>query len=296
MQQQFLSDKTEDSLPPQVESDAAPEALIGIEAEADKLTAQNVTERLNKINKRLSDTRRGTRIGFVVTCICIAAGLSTVQFLLRSDNPYWRPLMYLVGASEFVALGLLFWNRYKTVASFDPAEIARIGGIQAIPPLFAALQNMNSPKRQAAIRDALITLAPQMKASDAHLLTPAAHTLIRAWLSTVYNPALSLGYSLSADACIAALKALEQIGDSNYISIVERLANMKTRTPAKARVKQAAIECLPMLRSHCGEVAAARTLLRAANAEEARPDTLLRAATGLPETASAELLRGANKP
>ena len=294
--QQFQTDQPEESVTLQTTGDTAPQTIIGIEAEADKLTAQNVTERLNDITRRLSGARRSTRIGFVLTSICVVAGMSTAQFLLRSHNPYWRPLMYLVGASEFVAFGLLFWTRHKTVASFDAAELARIGGIQAIPPLFAALQNTNSPKRQAAIRDALITLAPQMKASDAHLLTPVAHTLIRSWLYTVYNPALSLGYSLPANACIAALKALEQVGDSNYISIVARLANMKTRTPAKARVKQAAIECLPMLREHCGEVETARTLLRAANAEDARPDTLLRAASSTTKASAAELLRGTNKP
>ena len=66
--------------------------------------------------------------------------------------------------------------------------------------------------------------------------------------------------------------------------------------PEQAKIKQAAIECLPMLLANCGDVEAARTLLRASQAEDARPDTLLRPASQSAQTNPAELLRGSEPP
>ena len=128
-----------------------------------------------------------------------------------------------------------------------------------------------------------------MKVSDAHLLTPVGRRLVHSWLN---SPSGNQPVIQGADALrIAALKALEQVGDSTAIPIVERLAQIKPLTPGQAKVQQAAIECLPMLRANCGEVEAARTLLRASQADTARPDTLLRPATGAGQTDRNELLR-----
>ena len=118
--------------------------------------------------------------------------------------------------------------------------------------------------------------------------------MMRLWLSHRINSQGNL--FAPEDLQIATLKALEQVGNASFIPDVERLANMNPRTPSLLRVQGAAMECLPMLRANCGEVDAARTLLRAAHAEAARPDTLLRPANGAAQTASRDLLRGAEPP
>ena len=168
-----------------------------------------------------------------------------------------------------------------------------MGGVKAVVPLLVAFQPA-SRKQRPAIRDALTSLLPQLRANDAYLLTSNMRNHIRTWLGEQVNTDWNV---LCPDHLqIAALKALEQVGNTDDIEVVERLANMKTRTSAQEKVKHAAIECLPMLRSHCGEVAAARTLLRAANAEDARPETLLRAASSTTKASATELLRGTKKP
>ena len=293
MQQQFQSDKTEDSLPPQVESVAALQTTAGIETEADKLTAQTVTERLTEIENGSKRAIRRFRIGVGMLGAWTLTGAIVLAHLAQL-NLYVLPVLFLIFAVQFIWLPLQLWICKRSAPKFDAADIAKQGGVQAIAPLFAAAQVIFPKKRRRAIMGALTTLLPRMKATDAHLLTPTARNRIRDWLSTMANTVL--GHPCSDDLRIAALKALEQVGDTDDIPVVTRLANMHAQTSEQTRVKQAAIECLPMLRSHCGEVAAARTLLRAANAEDARPDTLLRAASSTTKASAAELLRGTKKP
>ena len=126
------------------------------------------------------------------------------------------------------------------------------------------------------------------------MITPKARQIIYSWLG---DARADVGLDAHYDALyIAALKALEQVGDAKAIPPVKRLSKITAQTPGALRVRQAAIDCLPTLRAHCGEVETARVLLRASQAGEARPDTLLRPATGAEETNSAGLLRGAEKP
>lgn len=288
-----MSDKTEDSLPPQVESVSALQTTAGIETEADKLTAQTVTERLNDITKRASKARRAGTVGSIALWLCMTVALPSALRHLKPTSFLNFPYIILALVVYVFAIHLLLRVCSQTIPRFDAQEIARMGGVKAVVPLLVAFQPA-SRKQRKEVEAALTMLLPQMKASDAHLLTSDARNQIQRWLGKYVNTAMDI--SCPDELRIAALKALEQVGNSDDIELVERLANLKARSPAKARVKQAAIECLPMLREHCGEVASARTLLRASNAEDARPDTLLRAATGLPETSPAELLRGAKKP
>ena len=133
-----------------------------------------------------------------------------------------------------------------------------------------------------------------MKASDAYLLMPVDHRMIHFWLNNASllrdnNPKFESLY-------IAALKALEQVGDASAVPVVEKLTQMKPRTPGQEKIKQAAIECLPMLRTKSKEVETARTLLRASHGQDARPYTLLRPANGEGQVDSTGLLRGSEAP
>ena len=298
MQQQFQSDKTEASHLPQIESVADLQTPVGSETETDKLTAQNVTEHLNKITECAKSARRACVTGAVAISLCM---MRTLSFVMQKSDPdkLWGYLflflttMFVIIVVQVFASRLLLRMCSQAVPRFDAEEIAKLGGVKALEPLFAALKVV-SRKQRPAIRDALTRLLPQLRANDAYLLTSNMRNRIRTWLGEQVNTDWNI--LCSDDLRIAALKALEQVGDTDDIPVVTRLANMHAQTSEQTRVKQAAIECLPMLKAHCGETAAARTLLRAANAEDARPETLLRAATSLPETASAELLRGTKQP
>ena len=265
-----------------------------IQTEADAQAARLVTQRLNEITRRAKRAKRRAKVGSrIVLYVLAAVGyLLSLWFNSRKIFPSFFPIFVFVAL--LVPIALETFGTWWGAPKFDAEEIAQTGGVRAIMPLFAALENPLPEKEGQAIRNALTTLLPQMKASDAHLLTREARLFLHAWVSS----ALTVGTRFSdRDALrLAALKALEQVGDSSAIPVVERLANCAPQTPREERIRQAAIECLPMLRANCGEVETARTLLRASQSEDARPDTLLRPASGSGQTGSAELLRGSDSP
>ena len=260
----------------------------------DAQAVQEITERLNDITKRANRAKRRFIIRMSVASVCVLLGMSAVRNLVNFPSPLYYLLLKCLLAGEFVALALLLIVWVHEAPKFNAEEIAHLSGVQAIPSLFAALQTPILLQQHRAIRDALVLLLPQMKASDAHLLTPLAKQMIKTWLTnTIEEHPL---HRRPAVLCIATLKALEQVGDSSAIHIVGRVGLITPRTPELAQLKQAAVECLPMIVANCGEVEAARTLLRASHAQDARPDTLLRPASHAAQTNPAELLRGSEPP
>ena len=137
---------------------------------------------------------------------------------------------------------------------FDSDEIARIGGVKAIVPLTVMLYNTLTPKQEQAVHALLILLLPRMKASDAPLLTPDARKAIHSWLATATDGLLIRRYPDTLR--IAALKALEQVGDSTAVPYVERLARGNFLRLGNDRVRKAALECLPMLKANYSKVEA----------------------------------------
>ena len=272
----------------------SPDTPQSFQTEAEAQAARLVTERLNEITKRAKRVTPHLMAGCVLGfAVLILACILTVELSKPHKPPrLLSDVVYYGGVLLIPALS--FWFALRVSPKFEVEEIARLGGVEAIPPLLAVLKNNLSSKQNRAIRLALTALLPQMKASDAPLLTPAARYSINTWL---WNTCEIGGKFLCSDALrLASLKALEQVGDSSSISTVEKLTRMKPRTPSQEKIKQAAIECLPMLRAHCGDVETARTLLRASQSEAARPGTLLRPASGAGQTDSAELLRGTDAP
>ena len=205
--------------------------------------------------------------------------------LMRLPFFFWFPIQMMPPALLHLAV-----NR-ANAPKFDAQEAAKRGGA-AVSPLLSLLESGQKKERWQSAAAALTALLPQMKASDAPLLTPAARQTLHRFVGG--NPAsLRIAPSCGDTLRIAMLKALEQVGDSSAIPVVERLANAKARTADQIRIRQAAIDCLPLLRANCGEIETARILLRASRPETTEPATLLRPATGGTATDAAELLRGA---
>ncbi|HLL80518.1 MAG TPA: hypothetical protein VKT25_13515, partial [Ktedonobacteraceae bacterium] len=147
----------------------------------------------------------------------------------------------------------------------------------------ASIQDGNT-NRSAAIL--LTGLLPRLQASDAILLTETQRA--------------ALGYALTSNVgdarfLIAALKALEQVGDSSALSVVEKLAAGRIRTADPKRVQAAAQECLLFLRARYEQQRASETLLRASERSETLADTLLIPAKGVVATEVSELLRADEK-
>ena len=244
------------------------------EPEADAQAARLVTERLNEITTR---ARREGRLFLAqrgaIYCVTILLPLLILyEFGLRDPNIL--PLAVLLYSLSFFFTYGIVANLPRGTVWLDAEGIASLGGAQAVAPLFSALQSPLFANQKQAIQAALTALLPQMKASDARLMTPACRRVIHGWLTI--RPVEIGVKSHHNDLRVAALKALEQVGDSQDIPVVEQVAITKHRAPDFERVRRAALDCLPMLRANCGGVETARTLLRASQSEDVRPDTLLR--------------------
>lgn len=262
-----------------------------IETEADAQAARLVTERLNEITRRANIATRWYVLSGVALWFCwFAMILSPLLFGRR--NPMGESIAFtfaLIGSAAYFSN---HWIRLRSVPKFDVEEIVNIGGIRAITPLFAALQNPAPNKQKQATYEALTLLLPQMKASDANLLTSDARSSIISLLKESNSSGAANPYPYPLR--LAALKALEQVGDSTAIPAVEKLANTWPPARGTGTLYQAARECLPILRANCGDVETACALLRASHAEAACPNTLLRPASGAGGAIPQELLRPSN--
>ena len=253
-----------------------------------------VTERLNEITAHAKRAKRNFMMRMGGIAICFFLGLHATDILFRGNELLRERLQFPVIALIWIGIGLNFWFWQRTGPKFDAEELARSCGVKAIPALFATLEYTFSKRQKRATYSALTILLPQMKASDAHLLTSDARRNIDLW--TFGKAGIVRRDIFGSEIAVASLQALGKIGNVGLIPAVEQLAKKKPRTPAQEKIKQAAIDCLPILRARCEEVETARTLLRASHAENAQPNSLLRPASGSGQTGSQELLRSSDAP
>ena len=173
----------------------------------------------------------------------------------------------------------------------DIAEMMTQGGVQAVGPLLDLSRIPGRAAGRLPVYGALTHLLPLMKASDAPLLNAGQRAALNRLL-TGAGFALRHGPS-RLEFVLAALKALEQIGDSSSIPTVQRLAEMRTLSPGRRRIRQAALDCLPALQQNAGLIGQAQDLLRASHEPAANPNLLLRPAVSTHDPAPQELLRAA---
>ncbi len=172
--------------------------------------------------------------------------------------------------------------------------------------LIQALQVQSTPVRNLA-KQALITLLPTLRASDAPLLGDSERAILLRLLSIPpndpgYRDVMELfsqsAYQRELGLRVAILKALEQVGGAGELQVVERLArglptlkNSTFRFP-KA-IREAAKECLPYLRERADAQRASEQLLRASSTHALPEDTLLRPASAQSDAQPEQLLRAA---
>lgn len=224
--------------------------------------------------------------------IFIPIALTSVLPLIRNGHFNLMVVaMLCLPSFGIAALALRFALRKP---SWNAEEMTRIGGVQAVGALLELLGTPKRPKQLKPLFVALIHLLPQMKASDAGLLTTGQRKLLYTLLKNGQNmfskPDLMLTFRL------AILKALEQIGDTAAIPVVARLANGQARTTDQKALKAAALDCLPLLQVNFGGVEATKTLLRASTPENAAPETLLRPAEFTLDENPEQLLHAADTP
>ncbi len=149
------------------------------------------------------------------------------------------------------------------------------------------IEDVNSPLIKKEAREMLAEILPSLKASDAHLMTERHHKMLN---SLLHNETLQI-YPASNEFVITVMKAYEQVGGTQDLPTVERLARGEGYGKRNRDVREAAQACLPYLRERAAGQESRQTLLRAASESAADPGTLLRPAQAAGVTAPAELLR-----
>ena len=200
-------------------------------------------------------------------------------------NPFLIALLFLPAAGMMtIALRSFF-----TKPRWDADELTRIGGVQAVGTLIELLNTPKAPQRVLPLYTALTQLLPQMKASDAPMLSAAHRRMLYLTIQSSFSFLMSP--AIYQDFRLAVLKALEQIGDADAVPIVQHLANGQSRTAPQIVLKTAANECLLLLRAHLGSVEANTTLLRASSLAQTNAALLLRPTEFAPDANPVTLLR-----
>ncbi len=189
------------------------------------------------------------------------------------------PLLGIAIGSMAITFAYTFRGLSRLKAMMN--ELAGADDLRVVGPLLeiASIEDGHANTMAAHL---LTRLLPRLKASDTSLLTESQHAALgRTLTRNVKN----------ADFLIAALAALEQVGDGRALPVVESLASGRVVTADPFRVRGAAQDCLPYLQTRYAQQQASQTLLRASALSEAPTDTLLRPAQGVADTEPAELLR-----
>ena len=159
--------------------------------------------------------------------------------------------------------------------------LAQLEDVRAVGVLTEALQWKNAEIRASAMYG-LTLLLPRVKQSDAKSLTLKHRQILLSQFNRV-EP--------SSKFLLAILKAMEQVGGAEALTVVSRLARGEGRLRNDTVLVAAARECLPYLTARAEGRELRDTLLRSSSAAEVAPETLLRPAPGTSEEPANELLR-----
>ena len=218
-----------------------------------------------------------------ITRVSIGAvvGAVTLGILVTIIQTHHFPTDFFTSFSSFsgmVGASVAVSKKHKNVAR----QLAKFKDPRAVGPM-AELLDIQDRDVRTVIIEALTGLLPDLKASDAALLD----TEQRAHLYHALN-----GKDIALS--LAILKALEQVGDSKALPIVEKLAAGEGKAAKEPRLQDAAQQALPALRQRISLQQASSQLLRASDAISTPPEQLLRAATGHAEQHAEMLLRASN--
>jgi hypothetical protein len=167
--------------------------------------------------------------------------------------------------------------------------LAQFEDVRAVRPLIEAME-YNDKEMKAVAIEKLPVLLPQLRASDAGLLSKEHYAM----LNRILNTDLNTRKPAAARMRIAVLQALQQVGNESSLPVVEDLAVGKGKAAGYPEVRRAAADCLPFLRVRVDHLRQTQTLLRASDGNLTPPDVLLRPAAASDVTVHAdELLRAA---
>jgi len=187
---------------------------------------------------------------------------------------YWISLTY-----TFAILGAwLVRLRWKMTAQ----DLGKSGDIRAIGTLIEGW------KEHSIAKEPVIPMLYRLQASDSSLLNREHRQILNRCLGSKVRRYRN--YRNNVALVHAILKAYEQVGDSEAIPFVQRLANGEGYAARESGIQQEAQACLIYLHQRAQQQQAQQTLLRAAG-EETSSANLLRPSEGATQVDPQQLLR-----
>ena len=236
---------------------------------------------ITRLVSTIQRLRMRSRIWLAVS---IVAGLAAL--IDGETSPHGTPTFYVLNIGySLVVSAILALPVVRIQARLRRANalLAKVDDVRAIGPLIESLHSSDRDTCQSA-EWALRHLLPRLKATDANLLNERQReSLFRALAIT------------HADFVLAALKALEQIGDEKAIEHVHRLVDGLGKAGKVPRVQKAAADCLAFLRVKAQRDQENRTLLRPATGADSEGTHLLRPAGSVPDVPPELLLRASSR-
>lgn len=211
---------------------------------------------------------------FHITVIVPCALLMAIIALL---NIWWTfipaslPVLMAVNIFQFISLGVM-----GGVSSRAKRALERLKQKQDLVSVGSLLEALPDPYIREGAMEALTVLLPRLQASDAPQLKEHHHRLLAQALKRSGHTRFLFTHPTNRKFAVAALKALEQVGTSQALPVVEFLAQ-KAPEP---EVQRAAQECLPFLLSRAEQDWNEQTLLRASQSHAAPKEELLRPIAG----------------
>ena len=238
--------------------------------------------------RRLRQSKANLETLFVLVFACFLPGLAQLFFwLCHEPGRYYHPVLWFVISS---LLCVWVFRAMKTTHSQYRQTVDALrnhSDVRATGPLLEQLKR-HEQRNYPVIAEMLIGLLPRMMSTDAGLLNKAQRKCLYETLNIPHefsNSTVRL-YDCDEALALAALKALEQIGDAEAVPYVRRAATTHRFTA----VLLAARECLPFLEQRIEQQRQSETLLRASDKRIDQSGILLRPAAPSNETAREQLL------
>lgn len=263
-------------------------ATLGEETDQNELSVASTVSpadatRFAELLGRLAPVRRRDIEITAVSALGATAAACGTMFYSHGAQPAPPPVVaaLLASAACMCYFGMRGMHAQRKAAQ----ALMHVTDMSAVVPLLETAATAEVSGAIAAI--ALTPLLLRLRASDSCLLDGSTRENLNRALST---------HRKNTHFALAALAALQQVGDGEAIQIVQRLSERPARTAATRAVCTAARECLPFLQQRAAAAEANATLLRAADAASTPPETLLRPTRGGAGGSERDMVRSADAP
>ena len=290
MQNEFLPEETPPYQPPAPLAQQTETAQTTQTAAVSAALATRQATRRKRLKRQYRRRAVAFIAGLLVAGLTVFSGIMVISALMSVASPFTTLALTL----GLMAAALAYiWRIIQRKPLLQAKDSAEMGGAEAVGPLLEMLGSAVYERDLRALYDALTPRLRALESGSAAGLAPRHHHLLRQCL---WNNTLPTRLKPpETDFCLAALAAIEKMGDAKFVPVVERIARMRAPTPDRERIRDAAAECLPRLKARLSSVADAQILLRASAPESAGSNTLLRAAAGPNSANPNELVRPSDR-